>query len=42
LSEILGGILSLAGELKIGTIEQTLSRSDEDLARDFLSGKRKL
>jgi hypothetical protein len=35
----LEGILLLAGELKEGTIERVLNRSDENLARDLLSGK---
>ncbi len=42
LKETLEGILSLAGELKEGTIERTLAQRDEDLARDILSGKRAL
>jgi hypothetical protein len=39
LKEILEAILAFAEELKEGTIEKVLGKSDVDLAVDFLSGK---
>lgn len=40
LRETLSATLSLAGELKAGTIELTLGRENVELAIDLLSGKR--
>jgi hypothetical protein len=42
LHKTLSATLSLAGELKAGTIELTLGQDDADLAFDLLVGKRKL
>jgi hypothetical protein len=42
LRQTLSWILSLAGELKAGTIEQVLSRDDADLATDLFTSKRNL
>jgi hypothetical protein len=42
LRDAIASILSLAEELKRGTIESVLAKSDIDLALESLSGKRKL
>lgn len=42
LREVLTAILALAQELKGGTIESVLAKSDIELALEVLSGKRKL
>ena len=42
LQELAGSILSLAEELKQGTIESVLRKSDLELGLEFLLGKRKL
>jgi len=42
LRETVASILSLAEELKRGTIESVLAKSDIELALEVLSGKRKL
>ncbi len=42
LREVIAAILALAGELKGGTIESILAKSDIELALEVLSGKRKL
>ena len=42
LKEVLEAILAFAEELKEGTIEKVLGKSDIELAVDFLSGKYKL
>lgn len=42
LREEIASILSLAEELKSGTIESVLAKSDIELALEVLSGKRKL
>jgi hypothetical protein len=42
LREAIASILSLAEELKSGTIESVLAKSDIELALEVLSGKRKL
>ena len=42
LQELAESILSLAEELKQGTIEQVLHKSDLELGLEFLLGKRKL
>jgi hypothetical protein len=41
LREVIAAILALAGELKGGTIESILAKSDIELALEVLSGKRK-
>jgi len=42
LREVIAAILALAEELKGGTIESVLAKSDIELALEMLSGKRKL
>ena len=42
LREVIAAILALAGELKGGTIESILAKSDIEMALEVLSGKRKL
>ena len=42
LQELAESILSLAEELKQGTIERVLRKSDLELGLEFLLGKRKL
>lgn len=39
LREVLQAILALADELKLGTIEQVLKKSDVEVALDFLRGQ---
>jgi len=39
---VIAAILALAEELKGGTIESVLAKSDIELALEVLSGKRKL
>lgn len=41
LREVIAAILALAEELKGGTIESVLRKSDVELALEFLIGKRK-
>jgi hypothetical protein len=42
LREVIASILSLAEELKCGTVESVLAKNDIELALEVLSGKRKL
>jgi hypothetical protein len=42
LREVIASILALAEELKGGTIERVLAKSDIELALEVLSGKRRL
>jgi hypothetical protein len=42
LREVITSILSLTEELKSGTIESVLAKSDIELALEVLLGKRKL